>query len=128
MLAAFTQPGDHFSAKLCTHKAFICSSRNVVVAAFEARAWTYSCEAANSRCMRAALEGETGATQMSEAQCKLECKQEGGRQREIIYRGKKSYAIKATLELPYSQAATSHRSWERGTRFPSKQKMALKQK
>jgi len=52
------------------------SSRNVVVAAFEARAWTYSCEAANSRCMRAALEGETGATQMSEAQCKLECKQE----------------------------------------------------
>ena len=79
LLAAFTQPGDHFSDKLCTHKAFIFSSRNVVVAAFEARAWTYSCEAANSRCMRAALEGETGATQMSEAQCKLECKQEGGR-------------------------------------------------
>ena len=57
---------------------FICSGHNVVVGAFEARAWTYACEAANSRCMRAALEGEEGATQMSEAQCKLECKQEGG--------------------------------------------------
>ena len=65
--------------------------------AFEARAWTYACEEANSRCMRAALEGKAGATDMSEAQCKLECKQEGGREkeREIMYRGKKSCAIKA---------------------------------
>ena len=28
--------------------------------------------------MRVALEGDAGATSMSEAQCKLECKQEGG--------------------------------------------------
>ena len=50
-------------------------------AAFQPKAWTYTCEEENSRCMRVALEGDEGATDTGEARCKLECKHEGGRGR-----------------------------------------------
>jgi len=60
---------------LCLATAlFICGAS--VSAAFGPRAWTYTCEEDNSRCVRAALEGDGGATNTSEARCKLQCNHE----------------------------------------------------